>query len=226
MYHVFHILVNQFNLKTSTINNILNKVAGGVGEFKNCVSQTFHRKPIKFCCELGFIWCNSRLWWTGKVKVQLCLSWKKMKVQLRLSAKSESARTNCSGFMSLACFPSALHLAWQRKAIIALYLALYLLSQHQPWLPNLHISSAYTVPCWLRHWPKVFVNQSPNKINTCSQVAVGEELTWSYTNVLQPQAATLSKHLDTWMFQCTCPRWKTLSTEAIFRLWKWQRSTY
>ena len=150
------------------IKYIQNKVAGGVGEFRNCFSQTFHRKAIKFCCELGFIWCNSRLWWTGKVKVQLCLSWKKMKVQLRLSAKSESARTNCSGFMSLACFPSALHLAWQRKAIIALYLALYLLSQHQPWLPNLHISSAYTVPCWLRHWPKVFVNQSPNKINTCS----------------------------------------------------------
>ena len=48
-----------------------------------------------------------------------------------------------------------------------------------------------------------------------AQVAVGEELTWSYTNVLQPQAATLSKHLDTWMFQCTCPRWKTLSTEAV-----------
>merc|ERR1719397_1208689 len=37
-------------------------------------------------------------------------------------------------------------------------------------------------------------------------VSVGEELTWSYTNVLQPQAATLSKHLDTWMFRCTCPR--------------------
>ena len=39
------------------------------------------------------------------------------------------------------------------------------------------------------------------------QVSAGEELTWCYTNVLQPQAATVAKHLDTWMFKCSCPRW-------------------
>ena len=147
-------------IQPQNLDNQIRSKQSSRGEFRKCASQTFHRKPIKFCCELGFILCNSRLWWTGKVKVQLCLSWKKRKVQLRLSAKSESARTNCSGFVSLACFPSALHLAWQRKAIIALYLAIF-------YLTNLHISTAFTVPCWLRHWPQVCVNRSP-KMNTCS----------------------------------------------------------
>ena len=85
---------------------------------------------------------------------------KKWKCNCAYPQKVESARTNCSGFVSLACFPSALHLAWQRKAIIALYLAIF-------YLTNLHISTAFTVPCWLRHWPQVCVNRSP-KMNTCS----------------------------------------------------------
>ena len=138
----------------------------GLGSDKNCVSQTFHRKPIKFCCELGFIWCKGRLWWTGKVKVQLCLSWKKMKVQLRLSAKSWKC-TNKLFRVRVTCMFSFRSAPGVAKKGNHCTLPGNLLSQHQRWLPNLHISSALTVPCWLRHRPQVCVNRSP-KINNCS----------------------------------------------------------
>ena len=132
---------------------------------------------------------------------------KRWKCNCAYPQKVESARTNCSGFMSLlhVFLPlctwrgkerQSLHFTWQ-SSISLTYTSALLLQFLVDW--DIDPRSVWiAAPRWIP-----------------AQVAVGEELTWSYTNVLQPQAATLSKHLDTWMFKCTCPRWKTLSTEAV-----------
>ena len=106
-------------------NQIRSKQRGrGVGEFRNFVSQTFHRKPIKFCCELGFIWCKGRLWWTGKVKVQLCLSWKKDEsatapIRKKLKVHEQIVQGSCHlhVFLPLCTWRGkerqSLHFTWQ-----------------------------------------------------------------------------------------------------------------
>ena len=90
--------------------------------------------------------------------------------------KRESATTNCSRIMSLACFAPG------KAKKLNLYKCTLLLNLPFP-----------------------FMRIKNTIINV--QVSAGEELTWCYTNVLQPQAATVAKHLDTWMFKCSCPRW-------------------
>ena len=91
---------------------------------------------------------------------------KKMKVQLRLSAKSWKC-TNKLFRVRVTCMFSFRSAPGVAKKGNHCTLPGNLLSQHQRWLPNLHISSALTVPCWLRHRPQVCVNRSP-KINNCS----------------------------------------------------------
>ena len=190
----------------------------GLGSDKNCVSQTFHRKPIKFCCELGFIWCKGRLWWTGKVKVQLCLSWKKDEsatapIRKKLKVHEQIVQGSCHlhVFLPLCTWRGkerqSLHFTWH----FIFYLSIS---------PDCLTYTLAVLILFLVDWIRAPTRSIP------AQVAVGEELTWSYTNVLQPQAATLSKHLDTWMFKCTCPRWKTWSTEALLTKKKLTKSIF
>ena len=235
-----HILVNQVNRKTSTIKYNQNKVAGGSVSLENVLLKLFTENPSSSVVNWDSFGARAVFGGQEKWMCNSACPGKRGKCNCAYPQKVKVHEQIVQGSCHFCMFSIRSAPGVAKKGNHGT-LPGNLLSQHQYLLPNLHINSAFTVPCWLRHWPQVCVNHSP-KIKTCSccswrgadlepflwffsfffiffsipaQVAVGEELTWSYTNVLQPQAATLSKHLDTWMFKCTCPRWKTKSTEAV-----------
>ena len=209
-----HILVNQFNRKTSISNTFKTKWPVGSVSLEIVFLKLFTEKPSSSVVNWDSFGATAVFGGQEKWKCNSACPGKRWKCNCAYPQKVKVHEQIVQGSCHLHVFlPLCTWRGKERQSLHFTWHFIFYLSIS----PDCLTYTLAVLILFLVDWdidPRSLWIRAPTR-SIPAQVAVGEELTWSYTNVLQPQAATLSKHLDTWMFKCTCPRWKTWSTEAL-----------